>query len=262
VKKKEENLMEQIGINDLKLFPEYDRVSYEAKFGVQAPPADPTKPVKAWLDVASGAPYYQLVMSNPPRIVPLAVSPDEANVVNLTGQYRYPAYEVLPTLAVMVWGNLRPLASAATLSSEAEANTLGAELGVVPSIPPFETTGIKFEWRGETRRNWEVVVNGAQYNVQTLLQTKSVAGVGAPGKWVKDDVGSLAWKPLPQPQPIAGSSVPVPVRLLAANQEFSPRMGGTWVVVEKGSDPMPAPASDTGEILRLVTAIAKTLGIQ
>jgi hypothetical protein len=257
--------MEQIGINDLRLFPEYTRPSYEAEFGVQPPAFDPSKPEKTWLDPSPAATgnYYRLVAGNPPFFSSLVMSPADTKAVNLSGLFRYPVYEVQPTLALMVWGNLRPLDSAATLSTEVEANLLGAELGVVPSIPPAEVTGIKFEWRGETRRNWELVVNGARYNVQTLLQTKSVAGVGAPGKWVKDDVGSLAWESLPQPQPVAGSSVPVPVRPLAANEEFSPRVGGTWVVVEKGSgDPVPAPSGDTGEILRLVTAIAKTLGIQ
>jgi hypothetical protein len=256
-------MAEQIGINDLRLFPEYTRESYEAVFGAQAPPFDLTKPVKTWFDPAGAGAYSQLVNGAPPSFAPLVMTPAEAKTVNLPGAYRYPAYEVLPTLAVMVWGNLRPLASAATLSSEAEANTLGAELGVVPSIPPFETTGIRFEWRGETRRNWEIVVNGARYNVQTLLQTKSVAGVGAPGKWVKDDVGSLAWESLPQvTQSPDGKSVPVPVRTLADDEEFASTPFG-WVVRKKGMNTTPAGSGgDTGEILRLVTAIAKTLGIQ
>ena len=74
-------------------------------------------------------------------------------------------------------------------------------------------------------------------------------------------MGSLVWESLPQLQPVAGNSIPVPVRTLAEDEEFA-STPFDWVVRKKEVAPNPTLAGDTGEILRLVTAIAKTLGIQ
>jgi hypothetical protein len=250
-------MAEQIGINDLRLFPEYTRESYEAVCGAQAPPFDNTKPVKTWFDPAGAGAYSQLVNGAPPSFAPLVMSPSEAKTVNLPGMYRYPKYVRAATPAVFVWaGSARPQFPSGWLATDQQAAEIAAELGTSPFLPTEDV----IEWRGETRRNWVVLAGGQQHYVGTLFEQKSFYGVGSPGKWALENCAPT-WNPAPQPtQPLDNRIVPMPVRTLAGDEEFASTPFG-WLVRKKGSEPVPAPASDTAEILRLVTAVAKTLGI-
>ena len=251
-------MVEQIGINDLRLFRESTRESYEAACGAQAPPFDDTRPVKTWFDPAGTGSYSQLVNGSPPSFAPLVMTPNEAKTVNLPGMYRYAKYVRVGTPAVFVWaGSARPQFPSGWLATDQQAAEIAAELGVSPFIPTEDV----IEWRGETRRNWAVLAGGQKHYIGALFEQKSLHGVGSPGKWALED-GVPTWNPAPQStKPLDNRMVPMPVRTLDGDEEFVSTPFG-WVVRNKEMNTTPAGSGgDTAEILRLVRAVAQALGI-
>jgi hypothetical protein len=264
-------MAEQIGINDLKVFPEYTRESYEAAVGQQAPPFDPSKPQKAWSDPAGAGTYNQLIgdgRSAAPTFATFSLNAADAKAVNLPGAYRYPAYELQPTVAQQTWGagNRQPV-PAKQLASKAAADEMAAAVGGVVSefaAGPFWS----IDYGTETRRIYEVRVGGGPANnVGLLLQGRYGSGIGTPGSWVVDAQGTISWTAsIAVIVPIGESLkiVPVPVRLLADDEEFHSTPFG-YVIQKKAvvaTPPPGVPSDDLTEVLRLVKAIAEMLGIQ
>ncbi len=247
-------------IETLEMFKQYTRAQYEAEFGVQPPPFDVTRPDKLWFDTSETAGNYTRISrdaAGKPSIVPMTMSRELAASVNIPGAYRYPRYVVVPTLAEVVLpandgSVVRLPIDPGQLASEAEARALAAAIGGIFEIDASWYAS-SAEWKGESRRLYNIVLGDERANAGQLLQAQAVNGVGAPGKWV-----GLRWEPAAQPTAQLDPQVqpiPVPCRPLSADEEFRQGFGGTWTVEKK------TPASDESEALRLLRLICQTFRI-
>lgn len=163
-------------------------------------------------------------------------------------------YVIAPTLAVTMYGNLRAPINPRTLSSEREANLLGAMLSLQPSAPGTEVTGLRYDWGTETRRPWEV---GDRLNVGELLY--QMGGIDAPGKWSKDADAQWVWEanlPPLAPPPVA----PRPPLVAGPEQVIVTMPGGLQVIREKSEvDSGTASATTQDQILAAVLNISNRL---
>jgi len=268
-------------LSSLEVFPRYTRESYEAKFGVQAPPCDGTKPLKAWFDPAGAGVYHQLVGvsgATPPTFAALIMTPAEAKSINLPRAYRYPEYIIPPTPGtLLIQGVKRVPMFAQNLSTSEQANGLAVELtaaGWLVSAPyeidkkpkegPSDVT-VVYEWNGETRRHWMIDVdrgelNRVPYNVGQLLAERNRAGAGSPGHWEPPSSGHFRWQA--DPQVVSSSKEgPVPVRLLNSDEEFQHAFGLGWVVVKKADVPVEPGQAKLDEILAGIKALRQFFGV-
>jgi len=221
------------GKESLYLFKLYDRASYFAEFGVQAPPCDPKRKMKRWFDSTAAGKYKAFGQDarGYPLICDLTLSPEEASTVNLPGKSDYPAYSPAPTTAVV-----RDYQGAPSqidpyyLSTREEAFAMCAELGVdtvalseVNDVGPFEV-----DWRGEARRFF--CIGAQQEYVGQLLRLKYANGVGAPGHWMIFE-NKHAWVvDNPASEPASGEEVQVPVRDLLPDERIIVGFGGTPLI--------------------------------
>src|ERR1035438_3983508 len=84
-------------ISALYLFAVYlTRAGYLAVTGNQAPPFDPTKPVKNWFDPAPNGQPYLMFDTAAGKLITMPLPVSIAATVNLPGTYNYPAFVETP----------------------------------------------------------------------------------------------------------------------------------------------------------------------
>ena len=232
--------LEVYGPDSLALFQTFTRDIYRARFEMEAPPWDPSRPSKYWFDstVDASAPgrvvAYQMVDRDAGgtwSILPFSMTAFEAASVNLPGAIVYPPYSVAPTGATRGGSPINAL----YLSLEADARSLLTTLGATGLIDEGATTIFPVVYPPEEqRRMWAILLpSRGPVNVGVLLQARGAKGVGAPGHWDLSSSGS-AWAA--DPLPPAGfddrrPARPVPVRGLLPNERLQPGAMGFGVEV-------------------------------
>ena len=220
-------------LSALELFPTYTRETYLAKFGIQAPPFDPSKLVKKWFDVpasTSGLTSYTVFQNGAFSTVNLDFA--TAAYVNLPGKYAYAKYTPTTVAKDSVGQPINPRA----LISESDVNTLVKELqeayrsSYVISAKQQDDMGEV--WGTETRRRYNINVGNYQtFDAAALLCEKYSSGVNAPGKWLVSGLSDPVWIPTIQDTgEKATVEIPVPVRTLLANEELLVSAVGTFQV--------------------------------
>lgn len=214
------------GVSALYLFEQLDRDKYKARFGVQAPPFDPKRPAKCWLDSSAtvgrkdGSLIEYTVFENN-AFTPLTLTAGEAATVNLTGRYEYAPYAPAATVAITFNGvGINPRALISAADAQAIVDELTAAGAHVLSIKA--DTSIQTNWGTETRRQYEITfADGVVCDAAGLMAAKCIAGVGAPGHWVVIPGSEPIWVVEAQDDGgKAGAAVPVPVRQLLSNERL------------------------------------------
>lgn len=243
------------GITALSLFQPWTRETFQAAFGQQAPPYDPSQPTRTWFDTsAQPGPYLAIqVTGGSPAIVPL---PMPANVAlpNLAGAYRYPAWvNSSSTPAQIQWPGFapEPLGNPAELCSLADAQAVAAALpsGTTVSEDSMDASVI---WGSETRRMYVVnIPGGPSLNAAFLraMMTRQITdpqgnvlgGAGAPGSFIISG-DNASWNLTPDPGLTAGPALPVPCRPLLPNEVFEAGLLGAGVMIVR-TDMQPQPVS-------------------
>jgi hypothetical protein len=214
------------GIASLNLFQVFDRPSYEAKFGVQAPPYDPAYPLKGWFDtsVTTGPVIYNVIAgANATQVTQLTMDASQASVPNLYGDYTYPVYAPSPaTTAMDAFGGTAVPINPVQLCMYADAMTLSVALNgpnaPLPVEAPPESPVI---WNTELRRIWTVTAAGAagaSFDAAPLLVMMWANGIGAPGTWNLSSPQVPKWNPAPEPDWSTVSVLPTPIRPLLPNE--------------------------------------------
>jgi hypothetical protein len=267
------------GAAALDLFPVLSRATFDATSPVPAPACDPTKPLKAWYDTtAQGTATYNTITLNSagaPVVQQFSMTAAQAASVNLPGSETFPPY-VEPSaggISSTFFGQPSGSPNADYLSTPAQASALLAALGGSAVLQEAPNAGVAWLWpANETRRFFDVVVNGMSFNAGLLLKYEWYKnGVGAPGTW---DLSQLAmagpvFNPTSYPD-CSGvtASVPVPVRALLPNEQltYAPFSGIQITRTDLASGAASAPTSASGftaadrallnQILQLLEALA------
>jgi hypothetical protein len=237
----------QYQISTLNLFPVYTtRAAYQQATGQQAPPFDPTQPVKGWADPApTGQPYlvFDSTAVGTGYLNQLTLSSSQAAQLNLPGTYNYPAYVSPPTDAVEV-GPFGPIGATSpdVVCLQTDAQALANELAPLyprQTLAVVQGTGGVFHYQYglDPRRVWAIQAGNISLIAQQLIEAKNVHGVGAPGHWTLASTG-LNWiyDPPVSTAPPNSLTLPVPVRPLLPNEQIVHLPGslfnaaGTWVV--------------------------------
>jgi hypothetical protein len=185
-------------ISALRLFERLTRRSYFERFKEQAPPFDPGRPPQHWFDTSErGDLDYKYNGFSEGTIRVLAIPAYAARTPNLPGPYSYPEYRVkiTPAVEILPDGTVQDISPfrLSTLDQAKEiAHEILADLGdhghhMIQENPIHKGGLYTIDWRGESRRIWQVVFNGQPLNVGQLLRRKFREGVGAPGHWDTGD---------------------------------------------------------------------------
>lgn len=222
----------------LNILPEYTRISYRAAQGIDAPAGDITKRPKFWADSTVGSaalinvtyPYFDTITS-PPSVKQMTMSQFEASQFNIPGLPSFPQYVVTETSATSLGAPLNKN----SLSTLQQAQQLALSWGLDPTHAVAENLGT-YSWPdNESRRVYEIMYNGTQYNVGGLLLNMNNFGVGAPGMWVLGAAGGPQWILSPPPnQNFTALAWPDPIRGLLANEGLANgggALGGQTVIV-------------------------------
>jgi hypothetical protein len=263
----------QYPLSTLQLFRELTRQQYETEFGEQAPAFDPNKPPKLWFDTSENAGNYtRYTIGRDQRVSFLAYTMTKqlAASVNLPGAYRYPAYQIAATDAIVVIMSADgstvarlpvPAVQLATLEQATGlASTLGGTLAEDASW--FATS---VQWGTEPRRLYNLVVNGKTYSAGVLLQQQNANGIGAPGSWVEDERG-LHWVVSAQiaaPLDPGVQAIPVPCRMPDPDEEVFAGFGNLPIIRKVATAPATTTTSDgkLEEALRLIRLFLTRFGI-
>lgn len=210
----------------LPLFKTFNRISYKAATGTEAPQYDPTRDVKPWLDTAAkpGKPakYATWTETEEPAYVHFSIPGWYARTVNLPPDpHTYPVWDPAPSDAVVMSGGVAvsPI-DPFYLATQAEADDLYAELGGVGGVrlwtPDPGPGDIHVQYGADPRREFQFYWSAARQLVIVglLLKQMYVNGVGAPGSW--NLTGSEPrWIPAPPPVlPPTYKVTPMPMRQL------------------------------------------------
>jgi len=269
----------QYQISLLDLFPVYaSRAAYQQATGQQAPPFDPSQPLKGWADPApSGQPYlvFDSTATATGYVSQMTLPPAQAAQLNLPGVYNYPAYVSPPTDAVE-YGPSGPIgpASPDQVCLQADAQAIANQIaplypGQIVSVVQ-ENTGVYYYVYGvDPRRQWYIQVGNQGFNAQALIEAQNGHGIGAPGYWSVTSAG-LNWiyDPPVTVAPANAVTTPVPIRALLPNEQIVHLPGslfnqaGSWVV-ERTDLPQPSqPETDDqqfADVKAMLTAIQTTL---
>lgn len=186
-----------------------NRAQYKALLGHQAPPYDPSQPHKYWLDGAAdpSREYKYLGIWNG-TLAAATIPGAQAVKVNLPGEYEYPICVIAetPAMSVSPFSGHQQSLPAEVLSSKAEADALGAELGL--PVVDISDVAQSVIWNGETRRKYVLDLDSSRgdvslnVNVARLIRDRAQRGVGAPGGWFWSQQGAgpgkriwLSWGP-------------------------------------------------------------------
>jgi hypothetical protein len=263
------------GVDALATVPVFqDREAYKAFTGVQAPPFDPTEPVKRWY-VSTGATFMDPFVyssyntkNNPPTYESYTLG-STAGLVNLPGHYEYPAYNPAPSGAYYRLNGEKQYLPASNLADIEDVRNLVDELKAwgwpVTGAEELTRTGmylIAYE-PGETRRVFQLHIGTNSHNAGALLMDRSSGGVGAPGTWTKPVTGNESpdWNPAPVNE-MAGRNAPewpVPMRELEPGEQWHVLPFGVQIV----NTAHPAGAAEANEqsmadnVAKLVADVAK-----
>ena len=246
-------------------FPQYDRASFQAAAGIQAPPWNPAYPIKDWFDPDARAGVdstYQVlngsVMS--PALISLTIPGAEAMTVNLPGTPTFAPYQVEPTVATkqVHFAGLAFTPAAVdphTLSTRSDADRLAAIAGAAAVDPtaapnPF----LIFTWGGEMRRPYVLMPPGLTgdstavgQNVGQLLASMNAAGVASPGHWDVEQLAKriLAWVPETAKSGLdVTARVPEPMQLNPGESLVSVQLGITFTAaILAAGETMPGAAA-------------------
>jgi hypothetical protein len=226
------------GVEALTLFRSFTRDIYQAAFGVEAPPYDPSRVIKTWFDSTADvsspnnvAVYKTLAQISPGvwNLQQMVIPALEAASVNLPGAVTFPPYVPAPTKATRGGSGINGL----YLSLLTEAQSLMAEIGGTALADEGATSVFPVVYPAdELRRTWDIVFKGAALNVGLLLAAKYAKGFGAPGHW--NTSGSDAvW--VPDPPAATGEDDarpprPMPMRDLLPNEMFKTGLMGVGIV--------------------------------
>jgi hypothetical protein len=259
----------------------FDRSSYLKECGEQAPPWDPKRRIQRWADsrAANRPPsemYVYYIHEQQPggvQLRQLMITNAEACKINLPGAYVYPMPVVKPSGA---WNAItneqgeevgKNVITPQALSDRFDALKLIEELrrdGITVDSSPVEASGsgvyaVRYDL-GETRRVWNVVINGGGQNAGLLLEQRNKQGIGAPGKWVSAMFGGgVVWQPMPVETALLDTRppVPAPMRELLSNEAY--RVAGFSVGIKRTDkvetvtvDNQSNLAANVAETLRLV----------
>ena len=250
-------------ILDLWLYPRYDRASYEAATGQQAPPFDATKPVKMWsaedataFTVFDGAKFGNLTMTG-----------DEALAVNLPGAYRYMAYLAPANVASFVFadGSTQNIASGFTRLADAQllASSIVPGASVAEQISPI---GTAYHYANEGSRLYDIIfAGGVKWPAHALMVALVRDGIGHAGTWGDPTKGFPVFQPAPdytQAQPSTPPEIGIPCRALFDGEVL--QVGGfSPVIVRVDKQPPPSPAggsftdADRASLARIEAILGK-----
>jgi len=231
----------------LNLFPVYaTRAAYQQATGQQAPPYDPTEPIKGWADPApSGQPYtvFDPTAANTNYIGQIILNAAQAARLNLPGVYNYPAYVSPPTDALEV-GPYGPIGAVSPdqVCMQTDAQEIANEIaplfpGQAVSVTQANMAVFHLVYGLDPRRQWVIQVGSNSFVAQTLIEAKYAHGIGAPGHWTLASTG-LTWiyDPPVTSAPANAVTVPTAIRPLLPNEQIVHLPGslfnqdGTWVV--------------------------------
>lgn len=223
------------GLASLGLFTEYTRDGYESTFGIQPPDFNPAKPVKLWFDsdaVSGQNSKYKTVDARTGLYGPLVIPGDDAAAVNIPGGHRFASWQIVPTGATRGGGQV----NAKYLSSKGQADTIAAALGGTASEYDGGAYFPIFFPDSETRRWYQVTVDGVDYNVGMLIAQQYANGIGAPGHWQKDPVNGYYWVSAyaPPPPVVSTPKVAMPMRDLYPGERMIGTLVGIYEVVAPG----------------------------
>ena len=207
-------------VASLDLFTQYGRADYKEKFKQQAPPFDPKRPIQRWFDTTPQTGNVTYTVFAGDKIQQLTITAEAARTPNLPGKYDYPRYTFGPTKAKTVAPNgLTEGVNPEILVDPAIARSLAQEV-VGTAIEAALLEGWTYEWADETRRPFDIEVNGKRHAAFALLKMKYAQGVGAPGHWIATPGGPI-WVSEVQP---TGETVvavtPMPIRPLLPNEKL------------------------------------------
>ena len=210
----------------LNLFVSYDRDSYRKAFGVAAPAFDPSKAPKSWFDTSrTGDPdeavLYKVLGTNTagqPALKSISMTVAEAAAVNLVGREPYAPYVAKDTPAYIPGaggGQGNTPITAVYLTTLDQATQLAKELGgTVQDASNLDTV-----WGTETRRQYNIVVNGIPFAAGLLLQQRWAQGVGVPGVWTWPDFYHPTFTAVLPPDGTGRTDArPMPMRDLLPNE--------------------------------------------
>ncbi len=264
------------GVEALALVPIFKtREDFKAFTGVQAPPYDPTRPIKRWYTTDPGTSFmtYNTV---PPVPEYISIMVLDAGGVNIPGAFVYPPYDPGPATSgayFMLNGNKQYL-PISTLARWEDGNRIAQELRdagwSIAEVAPLDRAGmfaVGYE-PNESRRILNIKANGENYNVAGLVADQYYDGVGAPGFWKAPSPAGVDWIPAPQ-QTRTGKTetteVPVPMRMLEADEKWLRLPMGLQIL--NTSDAAGAEevneqnqAANVAETLRLVRKLSSMLG--
>ena len=264
----------QYPVDTLNWFSQLTRDEYEKRYGMQPPLFDANQPPKLWFDTSPNAGNYTRLSINADMscsFIPMTMTPELAAKVNLPGAYRYPKYVAAATSAEFVLtagdgSQVRQAIPPGQLASFDQARTLAVELGgTTEEDPGWPSVGtFRIDWKTETRRMYNVQVNGMVFNAGYLLEQKNANGIGAPGAW-ESSSDSLRWAPRAQitaPLDSSVKAVPVPVRVLDSDEEIVTVFGNIPVVRRKGTLTATAGSDpNSAEVLRLMRLLLTRFSI-
>jgi hypothetical protein len=263
----------QYQISTLDLFPVYAaRAAFQQSTGQQAPPFDPSQPLKGWTDPSpNGQPYsiFDSTAAATGYVSQITLTAAQATQLNLPGVYNYPAYVSAPTDATEVgpYGPLGP-ASPDQMCLQADAQAIANQ--IAPLYPGQaiavvqENSGLfHYVYGLDPRRQWYIQVGNQALNAQTLIEARNAHGVGAPGHWSVTSAG-LIWI-YDQPVTVAPANavtIPVPIRPLLPNEQIVHLPGslfnqaGSWVVERTDLPQTPQPETDDQQFADVKTMLA------
>lgn len=262
------------GVSVLNLFPEYDRASFQATFGVQAPAYNPNRAPKTWFDSTAkvGNNTYNVMGTNAETTINLSQF-DAANV-NLKGFPSFATFRTAPqNVVISAAGGVKVPLNANTLATAAEVAALKAEIGdqslaIVETVGNAGQVGSFTYQKVDASSPYSLFTLGGQ-NAGLMLNERNARGVGYPGTWTKTAVG-YAFAPgmLSDGSSDSQPFVPVPVRELMSNEKFTTIIAGIIPLTVVGRTDMASPdpgatgggfTTDDRATLQQVLALLKKL---
>ena len=200
--------------------------------GPDTPPFDPARPIQRFA-LAPGTSTYKAFHAG--AIVDVPITPAHADKPNLPGLPVYPKWEVAPTEATQTgWTTGAQPVNPGTLATREQADQLARELtkAAGETVTAEEASFLPWfgiNYRGDSRRMWQVKRGGWGANVGTLLAVQFASGVGSPGYWSWTDYNP-AWIPQTLPDGTGAPELPHPCRELQRGERFVEQFGPTWMV--------------------------------
>jgi hypothetical protein len=215
-------------LSELELFTRYTRDTFRQAAGYPAPPCDPAKKLKCWLDSTVDLEDPEALVgynsnnltADGKRFKKFSISAKDAATVNLPGRGSYPPYVVKDTPAFIpsIVGGADTRIDANLLCTEAEAEALAAELG---GTVWGEGSVAGTVWGTEMRREYVISVAGTNHIAASLIKRRNEAGVGVPGHWDLSGAEPQFMVDLP-PDTSGKGEWPVPLRDLLGNEQADP----------------------------------------